>query len=79
MRTEEKIFCRLVLLVTSVCACPMQKFSLATSEKCEWKQGLDVERCDIFSPACRYASSIGSGKFSYKRDDSSSTVAHIAK
>ena len=40
MRTEWKIFYRPVLFVSPLCACPMRKISLATSEKREWKSGL---------------------------------------
>ena len=40
MRTERKIFFRPILFVSPLCACPMCKISLATSEKCEWKSGL---------------------------------------
>ena len=39
MRKERKIFFRPVLFVSPLCACPMRKISLATSEKREWKSG----------------------------------------
>ena len=40
MRTEGKIFFLPVQFVSLLCACPMRKISLATSEKREWKSGL---------------------------------------
>ena len=44
MRTEQKIFFRPVLFISSLCACPMRKISLATSEKREWKSGFREDR-----------------------------------
>ena len=40
MRTERKTFFRPVLFFSPLCACPMRKISLVTSEKREWKSGL---------------------------------------
>ena len=40
MRTERIIFFRPVLFVSPLCAGPMRKISLATSEKREWKSGV---------------------------------------
>ena len=49
MRTVWKIFFRPVLFVSPLCACPMGKLSLATSEKREWKSGLKLwPFCEIF-------------------------------
>ena len=42
---SEKIFFRPVLFVLPLCACPMRKISLATSEKREWKSGLSWKFC----------------------------------
>ena len=39
MRTQRKIVFRPVLFISPLCACPMRKISLATSEKREWKSG----------------------------------------
>ena len=48
MRTERKIFFHPVLFVSPLCACPMRKISLATSEKREWKSG-SINTGDVFS------------------------------
>ena len=42
MRTERKIFFLPILFVSPLCACPMGKISLATSEKREWRSGLTL-------------------------------------
>ena len=53
MQTKRKVFFA-VTLVTPLCAYHMPKFSLATSEKCEWKSGLIAIRQSVvfrFAPA----------------------------